>query len=125
MRILWRLFLQRFKKVGYSIPLVCIGVLFALFKWLFRGLFESFVFDKILKTTFGDSTGQYGGGGVVGNYVIDHPESIFYLLLGIAIFTILFLMYFDARKEFGSDYLVDTLNSMHKRMLSFVTLPRS
>jgi len=53
------------------------------------------------------------------NFITNHPLGMFFVLLATGIIFILLLMYFDARKEFRSGKLTDTLTNMHKRMMYF------
>ena len=113
MRVLFQLFLQRFKKLRFSIPL---GIwlpfiLYRLIKYLAKGTWDEAFFDWLLQL-IKDSTGR--------TMAIENIVLIGIPSLGIA--GILIWMYIDARSQFKSDYLTDALTKMHERMLHFVTL---
>lgn len=113
MRVLFQLFLQRFKKWRFSLPLSfpILSVLYKTIKYVFHGTWDEVFFSWLLRAFTG------GAGGTMS------VETI--VLIGIpslGIVGILTWMYLDAKREFKSDYLPDTLTKMHERMLHFVSL---
>lgn len=101
MRIRIRLFLRRFRRWQYNIPLGILVVLRVLL-WVLRGTAEELIFSKIANHI-----------PLSGGYI----AMVVGLIVGLGIVAILAWMYIDARKEFTSQYLQNTLKEMHKRML--------
>jgi hypothetical protein len=90
---------QKLRKNTHSIPL-SILILFKVFWWLTKGIFEQVIFDKIVK-----AIGEWSS-----NVLLDWIPILG--IVGILIWT-----YIDARNQFRSSYLQDTLTKMHRRLI--------
>jgi hypothetical protein len=101
MRVLAYLFLRRFRKYQYTIPLIVLVVLRILL-WFLGGIAEELIFSKIAShiPLSGENIAVVTG-----------------LVVGLGIVGILIWMYIDTRKEFTSQHLQDMLKEMHKQML--------
>lgn len=104
MQIFIQLFKRRFRKRRYWTPLAIWGI------WFARGFVEQFIFGTLFRFIGLD-------GDRLLDYFATHPQVAFFILLGASISAILIWMYIDARRYFKSNYLVDTLTEMHKRMI--------
>lgn len=111
MRVLFRLFLRKFKRWHYNLSLgiTILPILFKILKYIFRGIADEATFSWMLQNI----TDETGSTMLTENMV----------LIGIpfvVISGILVLMYFDARKEYRSANMINILNEMHSIMTDAV-----
>lgn len=112
MRMRFGFFIQRFKKRRFNIPLASLSTLWSVLRWGAKGITDEVVFGNLL----GRGGNEVGDSNVM-EYFAGHPQAILLTLVGLAIAGVLVWMYLDARKEYRSTNLIDTLNEMHGLML--------
>jgi hypothetical protein len=101
MQVLAYLFLRRFRKHQYTVPLLVLVVLRILL-WALRGIAEEFIFSTI--ASYIPLSGE-------------HIAMLVGLIVGLGIVGVLVWMYVDTRREFTTQRLQDSLKEMHKRLL--------
>ena len=107
--LFFRLFLERLKSPRYGITASFL-IIYQIVNYLAKGVFESWLFDIILKQ-FGIGVAQQSGG-IMGNFLSYWPILILIIILA--------WIAYQTKRNYWSDFsvqMVKALEGMHKRMM--------